>query len=232
MKKILRILHRFRLLCPRLYKRMLQMHGISIGTDTIIDPDSTIDITRPSLVTIGEKCYLNKGLVIMTHDFVSGVIRNVYADYINSSGKVTIGNNVRTGYNVTILKGVTIGDNCFIAAGSMVTKSMPSNSIIGGVPARVLCSLDDYYQRRKCQCVTEAFEYANSIEDRFGRKPQIFEFWEEFHLFIDKENIEDFDRDIMVYQLGGEENYKKWLSLHKKTFKNFDDFLSHTKSYN
>ena len=208
------------------------MHGISIGTDTIIDPDSTIDITRPSLVTIGEKCYLNKGLVIMTHDFVSGVIRNVYADYINSSGKVTIGNNVRTGYNVTILKGVTIGDNCFIAAGSMVTKSMPSNSIIGGVPARVLCSLDDYYQRRKCQCVTEAFEYANSIEDRFGRKPQIFEFWEEFHLFIDKENIEDFDKDIMVYQLGGEENYKKWLSLHKKTFKNFDDFLSHTKSYN
>ena len=227
MKKILRVLHRFRLLSPRLYKRMLQMHGISIGPSTIIDPDSTIDITRPSLVSIGDKCYFNKGLVLLTHDFVSGVIRNVYADYFNSSGKVTVGNNVRTGYNVTILKGVTIGDNCFIAANSLVTKDMPSNSIIGGVPARVLCSLDEYYHRRKDECVAEALEYAKSIETRFGRKPKITDFWEEFHLFIDQENIEEFDKETMVYQLGGEENFNKWLSTHKKRFKNFDDFLSH-----
>ena len=206
---------------------MLHMHGISIGPSTIIDPDSTIDITRPSLVTIGDKCYFNKGLVLLTHDFVSGVIRNVYADYFNSSGKVTVGNNVRTGYNVTILKGVTIGDNCVIAANSVVTKNMPSNSIIGGVPAHDLCSLDDYYQRRKEQCVSEALEYAKSIEERFGRKPRVSDFGEEFHLFVDKENIEDFDREIMVYQLGGEENYNNWLSTHKKRFKDFDDFLGH-----
>ena len=205
------------------------MHGISIGPETVIDPDSIIDITRPSLVTIGDKCYFNKGFTLLTHDFVAGVIRNVYADYFNSSGKVTIGNNVRTGYNVTILKGVTIGDNCFIAANSLVTNDMPSNSIIGGVPARVLCSLDDYYQRRKHLCVDEALEYASSIELRFGRKPQKSDFSEEFHLFIDKDNIEEFDKEMMVYQLGGEENYNKWLSHHKKQFKNFEDFLSHSR---
>jgi len=51
---------------------------------------------------------------------------------------IQIGKNCWIGSKVTILDGVTIGDNCVIAAGAVVTKSMPSNSVIGGVPARVL----------------------------------------------------------------------------------------------
>jgi acetyltransferase-like isoleucine patch superfamily enzyme len=51
---------------------------------------------------------------------------------------ITIGNNCWIGSKVTILDGVTIGDNCVIAAGAVVTKSVPSNSVVGGVPARVL----------------------------------------------------------------------------------------------
>lgn len=224
-KKLFRLLHRFRLLTPNLYKNMLQLHGISIGDNTFIDPDSIVDITRPSLVTIGSNCYLNKGLVLLTHDYVSGVMRNVFGDFLNSSGKVVIGNNVGTGYNVTILKGVTIGDNCFIAANSLLTKSMPSNSIIGGQPARVLCTLEEYYVKRKKQCVLEALEYAKSIEERFNRKPVVSDFWEEFHLFIDKENLEDYDKNLIISQLG-KENFNKWLFNHKKQFADLDDFLN------
>jgi len=51
---------------------------------------------------------------------------------------IQIGKNCWIGSKVTILDGVTIGDNCVIAAGAVVTKNMPSNSVIGGVPARVL----------------------------------------------------------------------------------------------
>ena len=51
---------------------------------------------------------------------------------------ITIGNNCWIGAKVTILDGVTIGDNCVVAAGAVVTKSMPANSVIGGVPARIL----------------------------------------------------------------------------------------------
>ncbi len=51
---------------------------------------------------------------------------------------IKIGRNCWIGSKVTILDGVTIGDNCVIAAGAVVTKSMPPNSVIGGVPARVL----------------------------------------------------------------------------------------------
>ena len=152
-------------------------------------------------------------------------MRNVYHDFLNSSGKVVIGNNVGTGYNVTILKGVTIGDNCFIAANSLVTKDVPSNVIIGGQPARILCTLEEYYTKRKSQCITEALEYARSIKERFHRQPVASDFWEEFHLFIDNENLNDFDKTIMVSQLG-EENFDKWLLNHKRVFSNLDDFLS------
>ena len=51
---------------------------------------------------------------------------------------IIVGNNCWIGSKVTILDGVTIGDNCVIAAGAVVTKSMPANSVVGGVPAKVL----------------------------------------------------------------------------------------------
>ncbi len=51
---------------------------------------------------------------------------------------ITIGKNCWIGSKVTILDGVTIGENCVVAAGAVVTKSMPANSVIGGVPARIL----------------------------------------------------------------------------------------------
>lgn len=53
---------------------------------------------------------------------------------------IKIGKNCWIGSKVTILDGVTIGDNCVIAAGSVVTKNMISNSVIGGIPAKVLKS--------------------------------------------------------------------------------------------
>ena len=62
-------------------------------------------------------------------------------------GKVRIGNNVYIGNNSLIMPGVTIGDNVLVAAGSVVTHSVPNNVVVGGNPARILCSLEEYYQR-------------------------------------------------------------------------------------
>ncbi len=51
---------------------------------------------------------------------------------------ITIGNDVWIGGNVTILPGVTIGDNVVVAAGAVVTKDLPSNCVVGGIPAKVI----------------------------------------------------------------------------------------------
>jgi maltose O-acetyltransferase len=55
-----------------------------------------------------------------------------------NAASVEIGENVFIGSNVTILKGVRIGNNSVIACGSLVTKSIPDNTIAGGVPAKII----------------------------------------------------------------------------------------------
>lgn len=56
---------------------------------------------------------------------------------------VTIGDDVWIGGNVTVLPGVTIGDNVVVAAGAVITKDVPSNSLVGGVPARLLRTIEN-----------------------------------------------------------------------------------------
>lgn len=55
---------------------------------------------------------------------------------------ITVGKNVWIGSHATILPGVTIGDGSIVAAGAVVTKSVPANSVVGGVPAREIKRLD------------------------------------------------------------------------------------------
>lgn len=64
-------------------------------------------------------------------------------------GKVIIGNYVYIGSGSLIMPGVTIGNNALIAAGSIVTKSVPPRTVVAGNPARTICSIDEYYQRNK-----------------------------------------------------------------------------------
>ncbi|OON88411.1 hypothetical protein BXO88_01045 [Oribacterium sp. C9] len=56
---------------------------------------------------------------------------------------IHIGKNAWIGARSTILQGVTVGDNAVIAAGAVVTKDVPANSIVGGVPARLIKRIDE-----------------------------------------------------------------------------------------
>ena len=55
---------------------------------------------------------------------------------------IQLGKNVWVGSNSTILQGVTIGDNAIVAAGFVITKDVPANTIVGGVPARYIRSIE------------------------------------------------------------------------------------------
>ena len=52
--------------------------------------------------------------------------------------KVVIGDDVWIGHSVTILPGITIGSNCIVAAGAVVTKNIPDHSTVAGIPARII----------------------------------------------------------------------------------------------
>lgn len=204
----------------------LRNNGVAIGEGNKFRPFSTeIDLTRPSLITIGNNCYFNKGFTLLTHDWVTRVFIYSGRKFLPSSGRVTIGNNVSTAYNVTILKGVTIGDNVFIGANSVVTKDIPSNSIAVGTPCRVIMNIDEFHAKRDVQCVNEALDYALSIQQRFKRKPKLTDFHEEFILFIDGDKIDQYPeiKDLVRRQLGP--SFDTYIKEHKAIFSNFDEFL-------
>lgn len=202
----------------------LRNRGVLVGNGTCFRPKTThIDLTRPCLITIGDNCYFNEKLSILTHDYVTHTFINSGREFLPSSGKVVIGNNVSTGEDVLILKGVHIGDNVFIGAHSVVTKDLPSNTIAVGSPARVLCTLEEYYNRRKKECINEAFEYARSIQERYNRKPDISDFWEEFVLFVSGNEIDNYPEIPIRKQLGS--SYNEYKKSHIAEYKTFEQFL-------
>lgn len=212
------------------YIKFLRSKGVLIGGGNHIDPKtSVIDISRPSLVSIGNNCYMNRNFILLTHDWVTKVFIESGRDFLPSSGRVRIGNNVSFGQNVMVLKGVTIGDNCFIGAGSIVTKDIPANSVAVGTPCKAIMSLDDFYKKRMDLSVQEALEYARSIKERFNRRPVVTDFWEEFPLFVDGDKINEYPelKQIIRSQCGC--SYDNYVKAHKAMFDGFDDFLEAAK---
>ena len=210
--------------------KMLRKHHIQIGDNVIFRaPRSThIDLTRPSLVTIGNHVDINVNFHLYTHDWSSFVFRQVFHDFVNSSGKVTIGDNVYIAVNVIVLKGVTIGDNCIIGAGSVVNRDIPSNSVAVGNPCRVVCSLEEFYKKRKQRALSEAKEYIESIRDRYGREPQPEDLWEEFGYFVEARNRSKYPQIPIEFQLA--EGYEEWMKTHKAQFEGLNEFLNYLSS--
>lgn len=105
----------------------------------------------PYLIKLGNKVSLSAGVRFITHDGGVWVLRNLYEECRNIDlfGQIIIEDNVFIGMNVTILPGVTIHSNCIIGAGSIVTKNIPKNSVVAGVPAKVVCGIDEYRLKNK-----------------------------------------------------------------------------------
>lgn len=93
-------------------------------------------------------------------------------------GKIKIGSNVYIGNNSLIMPGVSIGNNVIVAAGSVVTKSIPSNSIVGGNPAQIIGDIDSFKKRmKKYDLQTKGMRYESKRhyllslpEDKFIKK--------------------------------------------------------------
>lgn len=214
------------------YIRWLRGRGCEIGDNVLFRDRLTtrIDLTRPALIKIGNNVDINLYFQILTHDWGSYVFRNKYHDFVNSEGGVTIGNNIYFGTNVIILKGVTIGDNCIIGAGSVVNRSIPANSVATGNPCRVVCSLDEYYEKRKQKGLAEAIEHVKAIRKRFKRAPLPCEMHEEFIYFVNEENARKYEElgVPIKSQLGPA--YTDWMQKHKSQFNSFEDFLAYVDS--
>lgn len=125
----------------------------------------------PYLISIGDNVHITNGVTFITHDGGTLLLRDQVPD-LELSAPIKIGNNVYIGLNSTILLGVTIGDRCIIGAGSIVTKNIPPNSVAAGVPARVIKSLDQYFEQAKAKSLhfghLSAKEKEIALKKHFG----------------------------------------------------------------
>ena len=115
--------------------RMSVGHRVAINVGTYIDAGGELEIGNN--VMIGPHC------VISTRDHAIDFTNVPMCHQPVQYGKITIGNDVWIGANECIRRGVSIGDGSVIGAGAVVTKDVPSFSIVGGVPAKILRFRDD-----------------------------------------------------------------------------------------
>lgn len=104
--------------------------------------------SEPWLIEIGNNVYITSGCQFVTHDGGTLILRQ-RDPKLEITSPIKIGNNVYIGINSTILPGVVIGDNVIVGAGSIVTKSLESNHVYAGIPAKKIKTIDDYYYKLK-----------------------------------------------------------------------------------
>lgn len=212
------------------YIKFLRKKGVKIGDGTTIySPRHVfIDIQRPWLLEIGEDVQITNGVTIITHGYDWSVLKRAYGDIIGSSSKVKIGNNVFIGMNTTILKGVKVGDNVIIGAGSLVNKDIPNNMVVAGNPAKIICSLDEYYKKRKCIYKEEAIETAFEYYKRYKKIPEKKLMYEFFWMWEDEKSFKNTEKYMETMKLVGNYNESlEKLSVHKKDYENYNEFIKY-----
>lgn len=132
----------------------------SVGDNFFFQPRVIPD--EPKLISFGNNVSVASGVTFVTHDVIDKVLNKMdynFTFYYNCA-PIKVGNNVFIGCNVTILPNIKIGNNVIIAAGSIVTKDIPDNSVVGGNPAKIISTFEEYVNNRKI--INEDGLYPNS----------------------------------------------------------------------
>lgn len=125
----------------KLRRSLYRIRGTKIGKNVYIGPLVFLEEIYPELITIQEHCTIGPRVMIMTHHSIFHHFNPTAPAY---TAPVVIGKNCYIGSDTTILPGVTIGDETIIGVGSVVTRSIPPGSVAMGVPAKVICSRDEW----------------------------------------------------------------------------------------
>ena len=144
---------------------ILLENGLVCGDNFFMNRGCLIDFSHCWLIKIGNDVTLAPNVTILAHDAST----TKHLGYTKIA-KVTIGNNVFIGAGSLILPGVKIGDNVIIGAGSIVTKDVPSDSVALGSPSKVISKTKEYVESNKNKIHKE-----NTFSDEYTLKGRINE---------------------------------------------------------
>ena len=149
--------------------------GMTVGTNFQRLHGVILDPGHCWLITIGNNVTMAPRVHILCHDASTKQFLNY-----TKIGNVTIGDNVFIGAESVVLPGVTIGNNVIIGANSTVTHDVPDGVVVAGSPAKVICSLDDYLTKERTRmetapCYGEEYTLRQnvSMEKRMEQKAEL-----------------------------------------------------------
>lgn len=109
---------------------------VRIGAKTVLGQECTISAFQH--VAIGRECIVADRVMLIDFDHGAVEVERPIRQQGIYKRDVDVGHNVWIGYGACILRGTTVGNNAIVGTSSVVTKDVPANAVVGGVPARVL----------------------------------------------------------------------------------------------
>lgn len=136
------------------YQAYLRKCGLTLGRGCDIHKDAVFG-PEPWLIKLGNNVRITRGVKFITHDGGLWTLRRMglIDEEAVKYGSIEIGDNCNISWDVTIMPNVKIGKNCVIAAGAVVTKSIPDGTVWGGVPAKQIETIEMYHEKIKDQTV-------------------------------------------------------------------------------
>lgn len=133
-------------------------NGMHLGADVWLPGSTWIDPDYCFLISIGDHCGFGEDCLILAHDAQMD-------EFIDAAriGRVIIHQSCHIGSRTVVLPGVEIGPRTIVGANSVVSRSLPPDTVCAGAPARVVCSLEDYLAKHRARLASHpTFSYTKN----------------------------------------------------------------------
>lgn len=126
------------------HHRMLRARGMHIGRDVWLPASTWIDADHCYLISIGDHCGFGEQCMLLAHDAQMD-------EYLDAAriGRVRIHESCHIGARTVVLPGVELGPRTIVGANSVVTRTLPADTVCAGNPAVVVCTLEEYLAKHR-----------------------------------------------------------------------------------